>query len=478
MDSNVSSLKEVDLKSEIGEKVSNFVSSGSQNGVKMNTENSRKEHGDRISGIDDSIEEEKKEDESKFIHQQDIKENQEISGGLLESVIEVQNEVELLSEVQDSVQDVFQVQSVIAGDNSSVMVQRQDILDHDPKSISQFEDGVKMNPDTLFECEEEGRRITAIHDSTVQGKQETKDEIFQVQDVIADDEHLILVVERQQIVENVPNSMSESQNLVGMSNASVKFLDKKTSGEMIGAENYRGRMGGSGVKRMAETETQIVDRKLHCSEVKPMPVNFPASTSKTGNSCGRKENVSIALGKTRVGSCSENIKQETVRMEKCSRRNGKDMEKSTEISVKKNVLSIGSEARNVCLKKADGSKRSYSRKEMQALRFVNSYEQRQIWREIYTGLGPVVARELNAMAVLNFHKGMSTRNGGMNNQHQHAGKKRENSSILGMSYFLVIIFYAFRNYVFQKDSEDETHIYIFSLRFCFFVSPLRSVYPT
>ncbi|KAI3966236.1 hypothetical protein MKW92_052079 [Papaver armeniacum] len=57
------------------------------------------------------------------------------------------------------------------------------------------------------------------------------------------------------------------------------------------------------------------------------------------------------------------------------------------------------EARNVfCQKKLDGNKQSYSREEMEVLRFVNSYQQRQIWREIYTGLGPIVAKQLNQLA--------------------------------------------------------------------------------
>ncbi|XP_026389243.1 uncharacterized protein LOC113284059 isoform X2 [Papaver somniferum] len=46
----------------------------------------------------------------------------------------------------------------------------------------------------------------------------------------------------------------------------------------------------------------------------------------------------------------------------------------------------------------DGSKRRYTRNEMEELRFENSDQQRQIWREIYTGLGPIIAKELNCSA--------------------------------------------------------------------------------
>ncbi|RZC78130.1 hypothetical protein C5167_002361 [Papaver somniferum] len=97
----------------------------------------------------------------------------------------------------------------------------------------------------------------------------------------------------------------------------------------------------------------------------------------SGYGCARKETMSsIDLGKKRAGICSENIRQPRRRF--------------TEANSKKDVLSMFIEARNIfCQKKLDGNKRSYSREEMEALRFENSYQQRQIWREIYTGLGPV-----------------------------------------------------------------------------------------
>ncbi|KAI3981020.1 hypothetical protein MKX01_012175 [Papaver californicum] len=74
--------------------------------------------------------------------------------------------------------------------------------------------------------------------------------------------------------------------------------------------------------------------------------------------------------------------------------------KYAETGSKKDVLSMFVEARNVfCQKKWDmSSKQSYSREKMEALRFENSYQQCQIWREIYTGLGPIVAKQLNLLA--------------------------------------------------------------------------------
>ncbi|MCL7042294.1 hypothetical protein MKW94_004070 [Papaver nudicaule] len=97
---------------------------------------------------------------------------------------------------------------------------------------------------------------------------------------------------------------------------------------------------------------------------------------------------SVCLGE----KSAENIREDVVIQKKCSKR------KFTETNLKKNVLSMLAEAKNVCEKKSDGSKRKYSRSEMEALRFENSDQQRQIWREIYTGLGPIVAKELNRLA--------------------------------------------------------------------------------
>ncbi|PKI74164.1 uncharacterized protein LOC116213100 [Punica granatum] len=45
----------------------------------------------------------------------------------------------------------------------------------------------------------------------------------------------------------------------------------------------------------------------------------------------------------------------------------------------------------------DGTKRMYSSEEMEALRFVGVVEQRKLWREIYNGLGSVVAKEYSSL---------------------------------------------------------------------------------
>ncbi|KAI3877488.1 hypothetical protein MKX03_027175, partial [Papaver bracteatum] len=64
-----------------------------------------------------------------------------------------------------------------------------------------------------------------------------------------------------------------------------------------------------------------------------------------------------------------------------------------ETNSKKDVLSMFVEARNVfCQKKLNGNKnKSYSREEMEVLRFVNSCQQRQIWRENIHWVGTAAA---------------------------------------------------------------------------------------
>ncbi|XP_026379602.1 uncharacterized protein LOC113274422 isoform X1 [Papaver somniferum] len=62
-------------------------------------------------------------------------------------------------------------------------------------------------------------------------------------------------------------------------------------------------------------------------------------SAEIGYKCARKEVISsIALGKKRAGICSDNIRQQ---VEKCSRR------KISETNLKKDVLSMFAEARNV-----------------------------------------------------------------------------------------------------------------------------------
>ncbi|XP_026427634.1 uncharacterized protein LOC113323535 [Papaver somniferum] len=131
-----------------------------------------------------------------------------------------------------------------------------------PPSMSHYENGLvkKMNSETSNKI-------------CMESKQ---DEVFQVQDVITGDQHIILVVETTQ---DDSNSIYPSQNLSEMSNW----------GELSAS--------GSNNKRMS--------------------VEIGTTRIVSGYGCARKEMLrSIALSKKRSGTFSENIRQQ---VEKCSR---------------------------------------------------------------------------------------------------------------------------------------------------------------
>ncbi|XP_050372879.1 uncharacterized protein LOC126790611 [Argentina anserina] len=61
----------------------------------------------------------------------------------------------------------------------------------------------------------------------------------------------------------------------------------------------------------------------------------------------------------------------------------------------KNTLPVSSGANN----NNNNNKITYSRMELEAMRFVSIAEQRKLWKDVYNGLGPAVAREYDDMAV-------------------------------------------------------------------------------
>ena len=82
---------------------------------------------------------------------------------------------------------------------------------------------------------------------------------------------------------------------------------------------------------------------------------------------------------------------------------GKKVKRSRRKAKKALEMNGGGRPKNVLVsgetkKSGDGTKKVYSRKEMEALRFANIAEQRKIWKEIYNGLGAVVAREYEDLA--------------------------------------------------------------------------------
>ncbi|KAK9903709.1 hypothetical protein M0R45_001036 [Rubus argutus] len=82
-----------------------------------------------------------------------------------------------------------------------------------------------------------------------------------------------------------------------------------------------------------------------------------------------------------------------------------------------------------CVKNGTGAKITYSRMEMEAMRFVNLAEQRKLWKDVYNGLGPVVAREYDDLAISKHQKNIH-----INSDHRKRfGKMEEAPGNLGES---------------------------------------------
>ncbi|KAE8077193.1 hypothetical protein FH972_015780 [Carpinus fangiana] len=97
--------------------------------------------------------------------------------------------------------------------------------------------------------------------------------------------------------------------------------------------------------------------------------------------------------------CAERKGNKNVNQEvdaKKARRSRRKAKKVFEMN-RKNVVVRG-ETENGCRNIGDGTKKIYSRKQMEALRFANIVEQRKIWKVIYTGLGAAVAKEYEDLA--------------------------------------------------------------------------------
>ncbi|XP_068641513.1 uncharacterized protein [Aristolochia californica] len=84
---------------------------------------------------------------------------------------------------------------------------------------------------------------------------------------------------------------------------------------------------------------------------------------------------------------------------KCSRRRRKAKKSCVEVDEKNDELIFVDGILVVCEKKGEGSKRRYSRTEMEAIGFGNHAEQQMRWNEIYQGFPPAVARELDQIFV-------------------------------------------------------------------------------
>ncbi|XP_058102350.1 uncharacterized protein LOC131246343 isoform X2 [Magnolia sinica] len=124
---------------------------------------------------------------------------------------------------------------------------------------------------------------------------------------------------------------------------------------------------------------------------------YPASSSRAGNDNGKNEKGSTVSGRSAERSFYRNSKQGTVeKTVKCRGRKG--MINGSEMDGKLNGMWFVPRLQTVYEEKGKRPKRCYSRSELQALRYMNGEEQNKIWNEIYQGLAPVVAWELDQIA--------------------------------------------------------------------------------
>lgn len=127
------------------------------------------------------------------------------------------------------------------------------------------------------------------------------------------------------------------------------------------------------------------------------------TTSACEDGNGRKEKGFLVCAEHYGGSVDINVlNQETDgKKEKRTRRRGKGARKHRGTDGQETMLIHTAEVQNGFRKKA---KTSYSRKEMEALRFVNLEAQQKKWTEVYCGLGPNVAKNYDGLIDCNNQK--------------------------------------------------------------------------
>ncbi|XP_028100604.1 uncharacterized protein LOC114299969 isoform X3 [Camellia sinensis] len=91
-------------------------------------------------------------------------------------------------------------------------------------------------------------------------------------------------------------------------------------------------------------------------------------------------------------------------------------------------------AQNSLEKKGDGTKRAYSREEVEALRFVNLESQQKKWIEIYCGLAPIVAGEYDGLIACNHQQHIQINF----DPRKQFGKKKKTPAVLGEDCFQVM----------------------------------------
>ncbi|XP_057959900.1 uncharacterized protein LOC131152195 [Malania oleifera] len=141
-----------------------------------------------------------------------------------------------------------------------------------------------------------------------------------------------------------------------------------------------------------------------------------------------KDMESVDCAKNSEINGKKNVNSEIdAKKEKKTRRRGKGAKKVLGTNGKQNIVSHSVESQNVCQKAGGGTLRIYSRKQMEALRFVNCEGQKKMWNDVYCMLGPVVAGEYNDLASCNHQKHIRVNF----DPRQHFGKKEEPPAFLG-----------------------------------------------
>ncbi|KAL9431690.1 hypothetical protein AB3S75_026815 [Citrus x aurantiifolia] len=104
-----------------------------------------------------------------------------------------------------------------------------------------------------------------------------------------------------------------------------------------------------------------------------------------GNGCLKDRG--IIAGTAKMLQRNEKKQQVDGKKAKRSRRKGKDM-KMVSVSAR-----LVQDEKDSGLNNRKGAKIMYSREEMEAVKFFNIVQQRKLWRDVYTGLGPTVMKE-------------------------------------------------------------------------------------
>ncbi|XP_058094065.1 uncharacterized protein LOC131240065 [Magnolia sinica] len=220
------------------------------------------------------------------------------------------------------------------------------------------------------------------------------------------------------------NSLRGLEERLGTSLATDgKYETGGTESEFVCQSQYAGKMPNSrqGCDNCESDVKKLQERALCEYKCKGCENNLENAS----NNKEKKETVGKAGNDGR-----QNVIKETVEHEgKLSTRRVKHNRKGLETVNNGNKLKSNAEVPNVC-EKEKGSKRSYLRSELEALRYVKIEEQQSRWNEIYLGLGPVVSREFDQISLAN--QNQSHKNAG---KRQSLGKKKEAAKVLDEVHF-------------------------------------------